>query len=54
MVAGDRTGHNSRHPEQDEIILGTWQIALGRAIRAHYQNKVPTPANSAIAQSDAG
>ena len=40
MVAGDRSDLNSRQGEQDEIILGTWQIALSRAISQHHEARL--------------
>lgn len=38
MVAEVRSGHDSRQHERTEISLGTWQIALGRAIKQYLEN----------------
>jgi len=46
MVAEVRSGHDSRHREQTEISLGTWQIALQKAISKYLQTKQPSSENS--------
>jgi hypothetical protein len=46
VVAEVRSDHNSRQHERTEITLGTWQIALTRAISKHLKTKAPMPANT--------
>jgi hypothetical protein len=49
MVAGGRVGHDSRQGERMEISLGTWQIALKRAIANYLKTKTSFGANDPVA-----
>jgi hypothetical protein len=49
MVAEVRSGHYSRQGEQIEISLGTWQIALKRAIADYLKSRsFPDAANLSL------
>lgn len=53
MVAEVRSGQDSRHHEQTQISLGTWQIALKAAIASYLTRRnAVSAANSTESQDE--
>lgn len=53
MVAEVRSDQNSRHHEQTQISLGTWQIVLKAAIASYLTRRHPlSPANTTESQDE--